>query len=174
MAIASLFNVALIALGVHVVCTWCFGDRGLRLYLLAVLIFFWGKGWTYAGIYQISALPYNVSYPATFGLGAAMVGFGLATRFVQKGGVGLYAGLNVLLSIVLISHPYAGVWAVGVIPLIAIFCEGASRRRILLFLTPVWVLAAAICWPYFSFLRYLSAAGHPWALPYSPGAISGG
>lgn len=151
---SSLVNFTLFAWGLHLFLKKYFSDPRLSLWMLPLLLFFWGKSWDFSGAYDIGGMAVNLTSPYFFAFALAFFVLFLFVRFLREVKWGSGILLSLLTAAMALINFLPAFFAVGGMILIAIF-EKKKNLKPLGILAGFFLLAGilATAWPFFSILR---------------------
>ncbi|MEU6285162.1 hypothetical protein [Streptomyces sp. NPDC047028] len=157
--IAAVVGLGLFATGVWRYVRTLSAHRAAPAVALLSLLFLWGTTlFNWSGFVGLNSLALTVAYPSVFALGLSFHFWAWLTRAVRDGaGWGVWLGLGVLWSLILLSHQFTGV--VASLGALATVVAARPGRAVLLRLGAALVLGLAVLWlwPYYDFFSLFSA-----------------
>ncbi len=154
LAVAGIFNLLLLMLGIQCLSRALFPDSGAAFYALLFFPLLWGHSPPFfSGFLHWNGIGFNLPYPSTFALALLLFAWTAAIRVGQGHPLRWGTILTVLLALLYTTHLPTGVAAsIGVACFVANAPAGkrAESGSIALFaLAAAFLLACA--WPYYSF-----------------------
>ncbi|MEV1020915.1 hypothetical protein [Streptomyces sp. NPDC050264] len=115
---------------------------------LAAMTLLWGTrtAW-WSGYLGLLSMTGNLGYPSTFAIGLAFWAWAWAARLRRTSSWWAYAGLGVLVGVILLVHPISSVAAV-----LGVVAVGLRALDVRWTLTAVTAAATALVWPYYDVL----------------------
>jgi hypothetical protein len=124
-------------------------------------------GWSSALI--MTNFQYLQSYPSTLGWSCAFLAFGLMECLKQRGRGRDFAGLVIVLSVLLLTHVLTASWVIGIVGLFALWTSAQQRSPRPLIWSALALglsLLTAVSWPYSSFFGQQSLIGVKEGAPF--------
>ncbi|MBN1795975.1 MAG: hypothetical protein JW804_04820 [Sedimentisphaerales bacterium] len=151
MALMSIVNTVILLTGLYYFVREYFRDSALPLYVLVVMLFFWGKGFNWSNEYQLRSLIYSISYPSSFSFACFFWGAYFIVKYQRIGGAAMYV-LSVLLGwVTFLCHPpTAAPLFLTAVVLAVIERNVCFKRRLFIAAMPFISVLLSLLWPYFS------------------------
>ncbi len=153
LAFISFFSFIILIAGVYLFSVQYFRNRDMPVYLLIVLLFFWGRPFLYSNDYSFNFIAYTLFYPSIITFNLGFIGFYLIIVWLEKLS-GKFLIYYILLSVFLfLTHPLTASFYLLTCFIIALTHQNYWKKGVLLVFAVFGVsLILAILWPYYPFL----------------------
>ncbi len=157
---AGIANLVILILGLYFFIKEYFSDGKFAFPVLLTMLFFWGRGWTWSGFFDLDILRNTLPYPYVLCFGLSLFCFFSAMKYL-KNGRAIHLVFIVLAScFILLTHIITSSFCYLSLALFAIDRRDATsgRRALILATIPASLLLAAL-WPYYPFYKAILLSG---------------
>jgi len=152
--LASLFSFIFFAAGIYLWSREYFRDREIPLYVLIVLLFFWGKQFGYSNEYSLKFYSYTAFYPSTLSFSLSLLGLYFWLKFIRYENRLCCLWFMLCSAFIFLTHSLTG--SFFLLSAFVLTCtEGTKKVRNagLFCVVCVLILLLSLLWPYYSFIE---------------------
>lgn len=157
--LASLINLLIFLIGVYYFTREYFNDKTVAIYILPIMLFFWGAGIGHSNEYSFRILTISLSYPSIFAFSCSLIVFYFILKYLRTNKktdkIGYYIISVIMGTIIFLSHPFTGSFLFLTIIVLMLSEKTDLKNKILLLSFPVIVLSIAFLWPYYSWCEVI-------------------
>jgi len=159
--VAAMCNLVLFLVGFRLFVGQLTRGVAVTFALLATLIFWGIHPWRWSGFLNLNSIGFGLPYPSMFATGLALLVGWAFLRYAATRNWPWLVFVGVGFAVVLLSHPYTGVWTAMMLVALAIHCRLYCRAT----LVPVAVMIVAVAgalaaWPYYPFFGLILGNKH--------------